>query len=170
MTRLREEAKLFSDGAGDEFYKLVLNGSYGYDIMNEEKFSKSQVVTKNVAALKVFSPYLMLARPLNENYYQIQMEKSTFNCKTSLVQGFFTLENVKFWCLNFIYNFTCKRLDMTRLHFVERDMDSMYWAVSDSEDDNYEQQFKYVIKDHDFYNNNIYKFTPSSFILVIILI
>jgi hypothetical protein len=72
MTRLRQEAKLVGDGAGDEFYKLVLNGSYGYDIMNEEKFSKSQVVTKKVAALKVFSPYFMSARPLNENYYQFK--------------------------------------------------------------------------------------------------
>jgi hypothetical protein len=58
---------------------------------------------------------------------------------------------------------------MTRLHFVEEDTNSMYWAVSGSEDENYEQQFKYVIKDHEFYNNNIYKFTPSSFILVTIL-
>jgi hypothetical protein len=28
MTRLRQEAKLSGDGAGDEFYKLVLNDSY----------------------------------------------------------------------------------------------------------------------------------------------
>jgi hypothetical protein len=35
--------------------------------------------------------------------------------------------------------------------------------VSGSEDENYEQQFKHVIKDHEFYNNNIYKFTPSNF-------
>jgi hypothetical protein len=48
-----------------------------------------------------------------------------------------------------------KCLDMSRLHFVEGDTDSMYWAVSGSESDNYEQQFKYVIKDHNFYNNNI---------------
>jgi hypothetical protein len=41
MIRLIQEAKLRGDGAGDEFCKLVLNGSYGYDIMNEEKFSKS---------------------------------------------------------------------------------------------------------------------------------
>jgi hypothetical protein len=163
MTRLRQEAKLRGDGAGDEFYKLVLNGSYGYDIMNEEKFSKSQVVTKNVAAMKVCSPYFMSARPLNENYYQVHMEKSTFNCKIPLVQGFFTLENAKFWYLNFIYNFMYKCLDMTRLHFVEGDTDSMCWAVGGSEDENYEQQFKYVIKNPEFYNNNIYKFTPSSF-------
>jgi hypothetical protein len=56
-----------------------------------------------------------------------------------------------------------KCLDMTRLHFVEGDTDSMYLAVSGSESDNYEQQFKHVIKDHNFYNNNIYKFIPSNF-------
>jgi hypothetical protein len=163
MTRLRQEAKLRGDGAGDEFYKLVLNGSYGYDIMNEEKFSNSQVVTKSIVAMKVFSPYFMSARPLNENYYQVQMEKETYNCKTPLVQGFFILENAKFWYFNFIYNFMYKCLDMTRLHFVEGDIDSMCWAVAGSENENYEQQFKHVIKDHEFYNNNIYKFTPSSF-------
>jgi hypothetical protein len=46
MTKLREEAKLRGDGVGDEFYKLILNGSYGYDIMNEEKFSKSKLLLK----------------------------------------------------------------------------------------------------------------------------
>jgi hypothetical protein len=96
MTRLRQKTKLSNNKAGDEFYKLVLNSSYGYDIMNEEKFSKSQVVSKNVPTMKVFSPYFMSARPLNENYYQVQMEKETFNCKTPLVQGFFTLENANF--------------------------------------------------------------------------
>jgi protease II len=53
---------------------------------------------------------------------------------------------------------------MSRIYFVEGDTNSMYWAVSGSEEnENYEQQFKHIIKDHDFYNNNIYKFTPSSF-------
>jgi hypothetical protein len=46
---------------------------------------------------------------------------------------------------------------------VEGNIDSVYWVVSGSENENYEQQFKHVIKDHEFYNNNIFKFTPSSF-------
>jgi hypothetical protein len=40
MTKLRQRSKLRGDGAGDEFCKLVLKGLYGYDIMNEEKFSE----------------------------------------------------------------------------------------------------------------------------------
>jgi hypothetical protein len=163
MTRLRQESKLCRGGAEDDFYKLVLNSSYGYDIMNEEKFCKSSVVTKNTAAIKVFSPYFISARLLNSKYYQVQINKETFNCKTPLVQCFFTLENTKFWYLNFIYNFMFKCLDMTKIHFVEGETDSMYWAVSGSESENYEQGFKYVIKDHEFYNKNIYKYTPSNF-------
>jgi hypothetical protein len=30
-----------------------------------------------------------------------------------------------------------KCLDMSKIHFVEGDTDSMYWAVSGSEDENY---------------------------------
>jgi hypothetical protein len=52
---------------------------------------------------------------------------------------------------------------MSKIHFVEGDTDSMYWALSGSEDENYEQGFKHVIKNHTFYNDNIYKYTPSSF-------
>jgi hypothetical protein len=59
---------------------------------------------------------------------------------------------------------------MSKIHFVEGDTDSMYWAVSGSEDDTYEQGFKHVIKDHNFYNATIYKYTPSSFIHLIIVI
>jgi hypothetical protein len=39
----------------------------------------------------------------------------------------------------------------------------MYWAVSGSKLDDYQQGFKHVIKDHKFYNENIYKSTPSRF-------
>jgi hypothetical protein len=84
-TKLRQRAKLHGDGSGDEFYKLVLNGSYGYDIMNEEKFCKSYIVKRETAKLKVFSPFFMSARLLNENHYQVQMEKDSFNCKTPLI-------------------------------------------------------------------------------------
>jgi hypothetical protein len=55
ITKLRQESKLREDGTGNEFYKLVLNGSYGYDIMNEEKFSKCNIHNRNTAAIKAFS-------------------------------------------------------------------------------------------------------------------
>jgi hypothetical protein len=50
---------------------------------------------------------------------------------------------------------------MSEIHFVEGNTDSMHWAVSGSEDDNYEQGFKHVIKNNIFCNDNIYKYTPN---------
>jgi hypothetical protein len=52
---------------------------------------------------------------------------------------------------------------MSRIHFVEGDTDSMYWAVSGCKSEDYQQGFKFVIKDHNFYNDNIYKYAPSGF-------
>jgi hypothetical protein len=36
-------------------------------------------------------------------------------------------------------------------------------ACTGPKSDNYQQRFKHVIKEHKFYNENIYKLTPSSF-------
>jgi DNA polymerase elongation subunit (family B) len=87
----------------------------------------------------------------------------TFSCDTAIIQGFFTLDNAKFWYLNFIYNFMYKCLDKTRFHFIEGDTDSMYFAISGNSEEDNNQGFKHIISDENFYNNNVYKFLPSNF-------
>jgi hypothetical protein len=159
----RQEAKLNKDEARDTFYKLVLNGSYGYDIMNEENFTKSSICDRNKTFLRQLSPYFSSTRKLNDNQYQVQMVPQTYECKTPIIQGFFTLDNAKFWYLNFIYNFLYKCIDMNKIHFIEGDTDSMYWAIAGNLDEDYKQGFKHVIKDENFYNDNIYEFAPNSF-------
>jgi hypothetical protein len=54
-----------------------------------------------------------------------------------------------------------KCLDMNKIHFIEGDTDSMYWAISGNPDEDIHQGFKYVIKDIDFYNNNVFKWFPD---------
>ncbi|KAA6381657.1 MAG: hypothetical protein EZS28_022816 [Streblomastix strix] len=73
-----------------------------------------------------------------------------------------------------------KCFDMDRLHFIEGDTDSAYWAVSGKdfsesttincqdqslagsfESFGYKQQFKHVIKDQQFYNENAKYFFPT---------
>jgi hypothetical protein len=39
----------------------------------------------------------------------------------------------------------------------------MYWAVAGNIDEPNTQGFKHIIKDHNFYNKNVYKFLPASF-------
>ncbi|KAA6375398.1 MAG: hypothetical protein EZS28_029075 [Streblomastix strix] len=50
---------------------------------------------------------------------------------------------------------------MTKLHFVEGDTDSAYWAVSGSSDAGYQQQLNFVIKDKQFYDDNSKYFFPT---------
>jgi hypothetical protein len=163
--RKRQEAKLSQDDIGDTFYKICLNSSYGYDILNKANFTHSKFCDKAQTFASQISAGFVSTRKLGEDKYQVQYVPRTFSCDTTIIPGFFTLDNAKYWYLNFIYNFMYKCLDMSRIHFVEGDTDSMYFAISgdpnDPEGNN--QGFKHVIKNKEFYNENVYKFLPSNF-------
>ena len=47
------------------------------------------------------------------------MDPKTYKCDTCLQEAVFTLDNAKFWYLNFVYNFMYKCLDMDKIHFIE---------------------------------------------------
>ena len=47
-----------------------------------------------------------------------------------------------------------KAFDTEKIHFIEGDTDSMYWAISGNPDKDYKQGFDYVIKDRKFYEEN----------------
>jgi hypothetical protein len=123
------------DNAAADFFMNYTNGSYGYDIMNEEIFTKAEILDSNKTFVHQLNPNFVPTKKLKDNQYQVQLLPRKFRCETSISQGFFTLDNAKFWYLNFIYNF-------------------MY---------NYKKGFKYVINDEKFYNENVYKFFPSDF-------
>jgi hypothetical protein len=158
--RKRIETK---DEASNTFYKICLNGAYGYDIMNEEKYAKISILDTNKTFLTQLRPNFVASEKIGEDTFKVQSLPKCFKCDTCIIEGFFTLDNAKFWYLNFIYNFMYKCLDMDRMHFIEGDTDSMYWAVAGSLSETNKQTFKYVIKDHEFYNQNVYKFLPADF-------
>ena len=54
-----------------------------------------------------------------------------------------------------------KCLDMDRIHFVEGDTDSAYWAISGNPDEDSSQEFKYVVKDKEFYDKHVYEWFPD---------
>ncbi|KAA6363883.1 MAG: hypothetical protein EZS28_040590 [Streblomastix strix] len=98
---------------------------------------------------------------LADDVYAVQMNPETCACKTSLQVAYFVLDNAKYQYLNFIYNFMYMCLDMDKLHFVEGDTDSAYWAVSGDINAEHKQQFNSVIKDKQFYDENAKYFFPT---------
>ena len=127
----RINATLEGNKGLDQFCKIALNGSYGYDIMNEANFTDVKLCSKNETINAHLQDRFRSDRKLDEDFYQVNLAKKQIKCSTSLQQGLFTLDNAKFWYLNFIYNFLFKAFDTEKMHFCEGDTDSMYFAFSE---------------------------------------
>jgi hypothetical protein len=156
-----------TDDASNLYYKISLNGAYGYDIMNEENYSKSRILDREHTFMRLLAPNFVNSRKLGEDVFQVELQPKSFGCDTCTIEGLFTLDNSKFWYLNFIYRFMYKCLDMTRIHFVEGDTDSMYWAVAGDITEPNTQGFKHVLASPEFYNKNVYEFSQPIYIVLI---
>jgi hypothetical protein len=168
----RQDAILHNNKGEVEWRKVSLNGSYGYDIMNPENFSKWKICNTQNAFTYTNSMKFKSTRKLNDDKFLIQLENYSYTCKTSPQVGFFVLDNAKYWYLIFIDNFMDKCLDMDKIMFLEGDTDSMYWVIagrcsnSDDLNEGIHQGFKNVIKHNEFYEKHIFKYAPSNFALI----
>jgi hypothetical protein len=157
----RIEAMLQKNKGKEQFCKTSLNGSYGYDGKNTEKYVRTAIKNKSQTFQAQIFDNFVSSRMINEDSYLVSYNPRNFHCDTCLQEAFFTLDNAKFWYLNFVYNFMYKCLDMSKIHFVEGDTDSAYWAIAGNPNESYKQGFNYVIKDKEFYDKHIYEWLPD---------
>jgi hypothetical protein len=141
--------------SAETFYKLCLNGSYGYDGMNTEKYQSLRLLNKDKTYEAHLYPRHINTRKIGDDNYMVASKPKWYPCKTCIQEAYFTLDNAKFWYLNFIYNFMYKCMDRKRFHFIEGDTDSAYWAISGDPTDDYKQGFKHIITDQEFYDQHI---------------
>jgi hypothetical protein len=162
FTDTRVAAKDKNNKGLEEMCKLVLNSSYGKDGMNTSKYSTTKLLNRNSALFYQTKSNFVNTRQINEDLFLVQLTKTSYSIKTALQCAVATLDNAKYWYVNFIYNFMYRCLDMSRIHFIEGDTDSSYWAIAgDPEDkDKYKQRFKNVIKNKEFYEEWVYKWFP----------
>ena len=129
--------------------------------MNSEKFSKVKICDANKAYQYIISQTYMGGAQLSDNTFLIQQSPKSYHCNTCIQESLWTLDNAKFWYLTFYYDFMNNCFDMDRLHFIEGDTDSAYFAVAGNPNEGPEQLFDYVIKNKEFYDKNVYKFMPN---------
>jgi hypothetical protein len=159
---------MVNKSAKENFFKISLNGSYGHDAMNTENYSKSFIQNEARANTSKLSDQFKNIRQLvdkekdqtYDSIYQVDMDSDKFKCQTPLQQAYFTLDNAKYWFLVFIYEFMYKCMDMNKIHFIYGDTDSMYYAISGCEKENYNQGFKHVVLDKEYYDEHVFKFLP----------
>lgn len=159
----RQEAILNGDKVGDATNKVSMNSSYGGDALNSQRFKSARIVNATEAAKSHRNPYHCSTTKLNDSSYLVIEKKKSYAMKTPLQCSVFTLDNAKYWYLNFIYNFLYKALDLNRIAFFEGDTDSMYFIIAGNPNDSYKQGFKYIIKNEKFYNENVFKWLPYNF-------
>jgi hypothetical protein len=146
----------------ETFFKTTMNGSYGYDGMNTEKFTRNKICDTNQASiLQSHADFVGTPIDIDANTHIVTLDPKSYGCKTPIQCAYFTLDNAKFWYLNFIYNFMYRCLDMDRIHFVEGDTDSAYWAVAGHPKAGKTQQFEYVVKDQAFYDAHYNDWFPD---------
>jgi beta-galactosidase GanA len=76
-----------------------------------------------------------------------------------------TLDNAKFAYLMFYYGFLSKCIDMDRIHVIEGDTDSIYFAVAGDPTKSIHQGFRYVVRNtaqaKAFYHKHFYEWFPD---------
>jgi hypothetical protein len=145
----------------EEYYKLNLNGSYGYDGKNDEKYVDHSIKSRREAQFTQIAQDFIDTTKIADDKYLITKKKRSFGCDTCIQEAYFTLDNAKYWYLNFIYNFMYKCIDMDKVHFIEGDTDSMYFAIAGDPDEPNTQQFKHVVKDQAFYDEHYADWFPD---------
>jgi hypothetical protein len=183
--------KRLENAEQSEFFKLVMNSTYGNFLKNLEKYTKAKIVNSDRADIMVVANNFVSVRKLNDNIYdeieenkidehgeiqttitkklkyealyQVNSLPKSFGCDTDIANGVLTLDNSKYIYLSFIYRFLYQCLDMEKIHYAEGDTDSMFLSVAGDPNDDYHQAFKHVILDENFYNENVYKWLPSGF-------
>ena len=93
----RQHAMINKNKGMELFCKISLNGSYGYDGMNSEKFCKSKIMNKDSTFNAQLSDTFINTRKVVDDMYIVEQNSKTYSCNTCLQEAYFTLDNAKIW-------------------------------------------------------------------------
>jgi hypothetical protein len=99
----RKVAKKAGNEGKSILCKIILNGSYGADGQNNEKFSKINFCNEEKATKMQAAGDFKHTTKVNDNLFIIEREPLAATCKKPLQSAFATLSNAKFWYLTIIY-------------------------------------------------------------------
>jgi hypothetical protein len=160
MSRCIQTITNKKDGV-ETYCKMMLNSSYGFDILNEEKYSKVKFCNYDQTLDAQARPNFIHTRQINPDLYVVSYHSKYCKCNTCIQEGVFTLDNAKYAYCSLVYDFMHKCLDMDKIHFIEGDTDSSYWAIAGDPNKGIHQGFEAVIKDKEFYDKHVYEWMPD---------
>jgi hypothetical protein len=146
---------------GELYCKMIMNSSYGFDGMNQEKYPKLFITNKNAELKAHMRNNYLGSRMVSDKCYLTFYSPRTYECPTCIQEACLTLDNAKYWYLNVLYNFMYRAFDFRRIHTIQLDTDCYYCAVAGDPALGINQGFMSVVKDKKFFEENRYKFFPN---------
>ncbi|GHU21711.1 hypothetical protein FACS189472_14490 [Alphaproteobacteria bacterium] len=161
MMRQRIEHMRQGNKGGEKYCKLITNGSYGFDGLNEANFAKTKLLNYEKTQKHISRQDFSGLRQINDDLYIISYKPPTYKCKTCLQCAFFTLDNAKFWYNNVLYNHIYKYIDEDRAMIVYVDTDCYTFAIAGNPEKGLDQGFNEIIKDKVYYETHKYDVFPD---------
>jgi hypothetical protein len=129
--------------------------------MNTSKFTKISLTDFESAFAQQCHHNFVSCRKINNDCYAVEKNPLFTSYNTPLQNALFTLDNAKYWYLTFLYDFLFQCVDSQRIHFIEGDTDSIYFAVAGDLNDDIHQGFKHIVINQEFYDEHVYEWLPN---------
>ena len=131
-----------SKGIIADTMKLLGNSAYGKTVTNQEKHMQVQVAHSDETASRLVNlPNFRALHTLDENLYEVELNKKAVRLGLPLQIGFFVYQYAKLRMLQFNFDFLLKFIDPSDFQLCEMDTDSAYMAIS-------AQRLEDIIKPH----------------------
>ena len=111
--------------------KLIGNYSYGFQLRDRSKHSKTQYVVGAEVDKLVIERNFKNLNVLPSSIYEVEMVKSEVNHQKPISVGFFILQYAKLAMLHLFYNFFQLFCDFQKYELIEMDTDSLFMAVNE---------------------------------------
>jgi hypothetical protein len=100
-------------------------------------------------------------RELSENAYFTSYKPKTYHCNTCLHCAYFTLDNSKYWLLNYLYNHIYKLYDESKIMVIYCDTDCLTFAIAGNPNKGIKQGFSEIIINKELFEREKYLFLPN---------
>ena len=113
-----------------ETMKLLGNSSYGYQIMDRSRHTKTLYLNDEKTHKAINNRLFRRLNNVSPDIYEVELVKSTVDYREPIIVGFFIFQYAKLRMLELYYNFFDKFCDVQKFEELEMDTDSLYLALA----------------------------------------
>ena len=106
------------------------------ELHGQIKTYKDKISWRQKTHKAINNQFLKRLNIVAEDFFEMELVKSTVEHREPIIVGFFILQNAKLRLLELYYNFFDKFCDVKKFEELEMDTDSLYLALAEEDLDN----------------------------------